>query len=90
MGDSRDHYAPKLTEAHAAEIITSAVKSEAFALEGFPIKPLFAENILGKAAVKALRAAGVQFKEEASFNPESGGYRRSARFNAFGRFPQPI
>lgn len=38
------------------ERVTDAIKREAFALEGFPVKALFAENLLGKAALAA--AAG--------------------------------
>ncbi|WP_088258660.1 Lar family restriction alleviation protein [Fimbriiglobus ruber] len=54
----RDRAAPSaLTEAErreAVEAMTARIIKEAFALEGIPIKAIFAENLLGQAALAAL------------------------------------
>ncbi|OWK42007.1 hypothetical protein FRUB_04085 [Fimbriiglobus ruber] len=47
----------ELTEAErreAVEAMTARIIKEAFALEGIPIKAIFAENLLGQAALSAL------------------------------------
>ncbi|OWK42414.1 hypothetical protein FRUB_04492 [Fimbriiglobus ruber] len=47
----------ELTEAErreAVEAMTARIMKEAFALEGIPIKAIFAENLLGQAALTAL------------------------------------
>jgi hypothetical protein len=61
----RDHFASP----EVAACVTDAIKREAFALEGFPVKALFAENLLGKAALKA--AVGEDMIKIAQINRNS-------------------
>lgn len=45
---------PEDQKREAARLMTAAILREAFAIEGIPLKALWAENLLGQAALNAL------------------------------------
>lgn len=53
---ARDHYAPKLTEKEAREIVSAKLSSHS---------PIFLDSPIAEQIVKTLRKAGVRFQEEA-------------------------